>query len=132
MKYAVYFEFASANLNPTGKAALEYLQREAKVAEKIEVTGRADPSGDKLKNEKLAIARANSVRQELMKYGVHQRTIKVKSFVALAKADGRVAYKQNIPDDLNAASRRADVDMLVKPNMFSKSTAQSNFVAVPG
>lgn len=131
LKYAVYFEYASADLNPTGKAALEYLQAEAKIADKIEIIGRADPSGNTVKNEKLARARANTVRQELLKYGVAVKTINVKSFVALAKADNRVAYRQNLPADLSAASRRADVDMLVKPNMVSKLTVHSNFVAVP-
>jgi outer membrane protein OmpA-like peptidoglycan-associated protein len=131
LKYAVYFEYASANLNPTGKAALEYLQADAKAAEAIEVIGRADPSGNASKNEKLAIARADSVRKELLKYGVQPKTVKVKSFVALAHADGRSAYKQNLPSDLSAASRRADVDMLVKPNVVSKLTVHSNFVAVP-
>jgi outer membrane protein OmpA-like peptidoglycan-associated protein len=132
LKYAVYFEYASANLNPTGKAALEYLQADAKAAEAIEVTGRADPSGDAGKNVKLATARADSVRKELLKYGVQPKTVKVKSFVALAQADGRSAYKQNLPTDLSAASRRADVDMLVKPNVVSKLTVHSNFVSVPG
>ncbi len=132
LKYAIYFEYASATLNPTGKAALEYLQADAKAAEGIEVIGRADPSGNASKNTALAQARANTVRKELMAYGVQVKNIKVKSFVALAKADDRSAYKQNLPVDLSAASRRADVDMLVKPNVVSKLTVHHNFVAVPG
>lgn len=132
LKYAIYFEYASANLNPTGKAALEYLQGDAKLADAIEVVGRADPSGNAAKNEKLAQARAISVRQELLKYGVRMNAINVKSYVALQKAGDRIAYKQNLPTDLSAASRRADVDMLVKPNVVSKLTVHSNFAVVPG
>jgi outer membrane protein OmpA-like peptidoglycan-associated protein len=132
LKYAIYFEYASANLNPTGKAALGYLQGDAKMADAIQVVGRADPSGDATKNVRLAQARANSVRSELAKYGVNVKNIKVNSYVALAKADDRIAYKQNLPTDLSAASRRADVDMLVKPNVVSKLTVHSNFVSVPG
>ncbi len=132
LKYAIYFEYASAELNPTGKAALEYLQADAKAAETIEVIGRADPSGNAAKNTALAKARANTVRKELLAYGVRVNNIKTKSFVALAKADDRSAYRQNLPADLSAASRRADVDMLVKPNVVSKLTTHSNFVAVPG
>jgi outer membrane protein OmpA-like peptidoglycan-associated protein len=131
LKYAIYFEYASATLNPTGKAALEYLQADAKAAEAIEVIGRADPSGNASKNTALAQARANTVRKELMAYGVRVNNIKTKSFVALAKADGRSAYKQNLPADLSAASRRADVDMLVKPNVLSQLSVHGNFVSVP-
>jgi outer membrane protein OmpA-like peptidoglycan-associated protein len=131
LKYAIYFEYASANLNPTGKAAIEALQSEAKLAEKINVVGRADPSGNASKNTKLAIARAQSVRGELVKYGVPAKAININSYVALSKSDGRIALKQNLPLELSAASRRADLDMLVKP-VVPKLAAHSNFVAIPG
>lgn len=132
LKSAIYFEYASANLNNTGKAAIDYLQDTAKDAKNIEIIGRADPVGSPHKNKVLADARANNVRKELLKFGISPASIKVTSEVALASAENRLAYKQNLPADLNAASRRADVNMDIKKQVISNLTKNNQFVAIPG
>jgi outer membrane protein OmpA-like peptidoglycan-associated protein len=133
LKYAVYFEYASANLNPTGKAAIEALQNDAKEAESIVVVGHADPSGDAKKNVKLANSRANSVRFELAKYGIIPQKVVTKGAVAFSKPEDRLAFRQNVPAELSAASRRADVDIAVKPNATATApSVDKRFVTISG
>lgn len=133
LKYAVYFEYASANLNPTGKAAIEALKNDAKEAESIVVVGHADPSGDTKKNTRLANSRAVSVRAEFAKYGITSQKVITKGAVAFSKPEDRLAFKQNVPAEISAASRRADVDITVKPNVTVKaSSADKRFVFISG
>jgi outer membrane protein OmpA-like peptidoglycan-associated protein len=133
LKYAVYFDYASANLNPTGKAAIEALQSDVKEAESIVIIGYADPSGDAKKNVKLADSRAKTVRLEFAKYGTGSQRIITKGAVLLSKSEDRVAFKQNVPADLAATSRRADVDIVVKPNATAKSApSDKRFVSILG
>jgi OmpA family len=133
LKYAIYFEYATDKLNPTGQAAIELLQRDAVGAKSITVTGRADPSGMAALNVKLAKARSNSVKAEFVKWGVAGSVIKTESAVGIAHIDGQIALKQNIPLEAAAASRRADVTMQVAgKNLTSKVAHDSRFVAVDG
>lgn len=133
LKYAIYFEYATDKLNPTGQAAIELLQRDAVAAKSITVTGRADPSGIAAQNVKLARARSNSVKAEFVKWGVAGSVIKVDSAVGIAHIDGQIALKQNVPLKAAAASRRADVTMQVAgKNQTSKVAQDSRFVTVDG
>jgi outer membrane protein OmpA-like peptidoglycan-associated protein len=133
LKYAVYFDYASANLNPTGKAAIEALQQDASQADSITIIGYADPSGNAKKNVTLANSRANTVRVEFAKYGIITKKVVTKSAVALSKPEDRLAFKQNVPAEISAASRRADVDIAVKPNATATATSvDKRFVTVSG
>lgn len=132
LKYAIYFEYASSKLNPTGEAAIELLQRDAKSAQTITIVGRADPSGKTALNSRLARARSNSVKSEFVKWGVASSAVKVESAVGISKVEGQIALKQNVPVDLAASSRRTDVTMLVDAKKANKLARDDRFMLVAG
>lgn len=114
LKYAIFFDYASANLNRTGKAAIEALAPDALRAETIEIVGRADPEGDSRKNEDLARKRGEAVRRALAQNGVDGVKVNVTGKVENAGVARRVMVIGKSPDKPDALSRRSDVNLAVR------------------
>lgn len=70
----VRFGFASANLTPISKLALDEIADEIKTAantfSKVRIVGVTDPTGHSDRNRRLSQARANTVREYLISRGV--------------------------------------------------------------
>jgi outer membrane protein OmpA-like peptidoglycan-associated protein len=130
LKYAIFFDYATANLNSTGKAAVDALVQDAKVSEAIEIIGRADPTGNKLLNDKLAMNRAKAVRQALLTGGVTSSKFALVASVGNSDLVQRTALRQNIPVDSNAVSRRSDVNMAIQPSKVT-TVIHKDFASIP-
>ncbi len=98
----VLFDFEQANLRPEANSlirqAAEYLQKNPDRIAIVE--GHTDHTGDKSYNQLLSDARSDSVRQQLMRFGISENRIKTTGFgetqpVASNKTpDGRQANRR--------------------------------------
>lgn len=68
--HRVFFALNSSALDADARATIERILAEARAGERIEIAGRTDPRGSGPLNERLAQARADSVRDALLKAGV--------------------------------------------------------------
>ena len=113
-KYAVFFNFGSRVLTPTGEVAVAALAIDARNSEAIEIVGRADNVGQFKHNEILAKARAESVRKALLSHGVKIKDLVVRSEVADVDVSHDVKLKGHMPANVAERSRRADVLMALR------------------
>lgn len=135
-KYAVFFNFGSRVLTPTGEVAVAALAIDARNSEAIEIVGRADNIGQFKHNEILAKARAESVRKALLSHGVKIKHLVVRSEVADVDVSPDVKLKGHMPANVAERSRRADVLMALRSanepkeiSENSKAPALANMVA---
>lgn len=84
------FSYASSALGPAGRRAIAEMAPLAKAAARVEIRGRTDQAGDAGKNERLAIARATSVRTAFLSQGVPRAKLRATyCTVCFASADAR-------------------------------------------
>lgn len=98
------FAFASAELSPSAKAALDASMGDAKKANRIVISGRTDAIGGVNVNQALAMARALAVRDRI-------RTIApdIKATIAI-DAKGRCCFvASNSDEDGRARNRRVEI-----------------------
>lgn len=98
------FAFASAELSPSAKAALDASMGDAKKANRIVISGRTDAIGDVNVNQALAMARALAVRDRI-------RTIApdINATIAI-DAKGRCCFvASNSDEDGRARNRRVEI-----------------------
>lgn len=114
--FNVYFDFDSYKLNREGNkkivALLNFLETmEGDYTVKLE--GHADRVGKKLYNEILARKRCLTVKNKLIKNGVHHDIIKISSF---GESSPQIITKDQIQESLN---RRVSIKVLQTNNGFS-------------
>lgn len=98
------FAFASAELSPSAKAALDTSMGDARKADRIVISGRTDAVGDIEVNQALAMARALAVRDRI-------RTVApdVRATIAI-DAKGRCCFvASNSDEDGRARNRRVEI-----------------------
>lgn len=75
----IRFGFASAELTPSSRRALNQIAYEIKKSEgsftKIRIEGVTDPTGDPARNQNLSLARAEKVRKYLISRGVPENKL---------------------------------------------------------
>ncbi len=106
MQRVIPFAVYSASLGPRGRKAIAEIVPLAKQAERINVRGRTDSSGDREQNREIAKARAISVIYAFKAEGVSRKIMKAtyctRCFVATNDtAEGR------------RANRRVDVELVM-------------------
>jgi len=113
--YTALFKFASSSLDDSARTALSALRPQLLAAKHVSLSAFADTSGDASLNERLAHARADSVKQELMRPGVPAQRIDVISRVAdSAPPEGTSLLGLfRAPDNM---SRRVDVALMYSPS----------------
>jgi OmpA-OmpF porin, OOP family len=79
--YLVFFDFDSFALTNAGKKILDAMGEELgkQSPEIVHIVGHTDSAGDKAYNNRLAMKRANAVRDGLVERGVNAETIRVES-----------------------------------------------------
>jgi len=107
--HRVFFPFASSKLDADATATLEELLPRARSAHLVLIEGRTDPRGPKQTNERLALARAEAVRNALVARGVPQDRITTRS--AQPCCDGPIPSTESD----YAQRRRADVSISIAP-----------------
>lgn len=78
----------------------------------IQVTGRADPVGVDLFNQKLSRKRANEMTELLQAAGIEKKNMSEEVRVELSKVNGEVITFGKLPSKLNQQSRRVDVEVV--------------------
>jgi outer membrane protein OmpA-like peptidoglycan-associated protein len=98
------FAFASAELSPSARAALDASMGDAKKADRIVISGRTDAIGDLEVNQALAMARALAVRDRIRTVAPDARaTISI-------DAKGRCCFvASNSDEDGRARTRRVEI-----------------------
>lgn len=101
--HKVFFPFASSSLTAKARRELHALRPQLLDAKSIRLTGHTDRVGALAFNRKLAVRRAEAVRQTLLTLGV---------------APERIAHVgaeccMNDPPSINPQARRTDVDILI-------------------
>ena len=79
--YLVFFDFDESALGPGAQTVLDSVAQEVsgRSVNVVNVVGHADTSGSKAYNRKLAMKRANSVRDALIQRGIDANIIRVDS-----------------------------------------------------
>lgn len=104
---AVRFAFARAHLTARDLAPLQGLMEDMRSAERITLQGRTDAVGGKPDNDRLALRRAEAVREYLIGYGVDAGRIGI-------EAEGKCCYAaSNRTPEGRAANRRVEVIVTV-------------------
>ncbi|MFN7777701.1 MAG: OmpA family protein [Betaproteobacteria bacterium] len=103
----VLFAYASAKLDAAGRTALATFAGKAKKADKVEVRGFTDSTGNPQLNEILARARAEVVREDLVRQGVDRKRIHTWGCVDCFAAS-------NDDEEGRQANRRVDVILFRK------------------
>lgn len=82
--YGIYFDFASANLKPESKAAIDQILAflQANPSQNITIEGHTDNVGNEKSNMQLSIARAERVKTELVKRGINPQRLTSKGLGA--------------------------------------------------
>ncbi|MFZ5593769.1 MAG: OmpA family protein [Pseudomonadota bacterium] len=100
---AVRFAFARANLTARDLAPLQGLMEDMRSAERVTLRGRTDAVGGKPDNDRLALRRAEAVREYLIGYGLDAGRIGI-------EAEGKCCYTaSNRTPEGRAANRRVEV-----------------------
>ncbi len=104
---AVRFAFARAHPTARDLAPLRALMEDMRSAERITLRGRTDAVGGKPDNDRLALRRAEAVREYLIGYGVDAGRIGI-------EAEGKCCYAaSNRTPEGRAANRRVEVIVTV-------------------
>ncbi len=103
--YLVFFDFDKSSIASSGESVLDAVGTEVKSRSlnAVNVLGHTDRAGSRTYNNRLALKRANSVREALIKRGVNAGLIKV---------DGRGEDQNLVATDDNVrepANRRAEI-----------------------
>lgn len=77
--HRIYFAVGSSALDDDARAAVTALLPQARAGRQIVVEGRTDPRGSRRANERLAAARANSVRAALLAGGVPAERVQARA-----------------------------------------------------
>lgn len=105
--HAVHFPFASARLTTQAQQELDALKALLPEARSITLTGNTDRIGTPAFNRRLAVRRAETVRQALVDMGVPAERI----------APVRARCCVDDPPRINPSARRTDLELLiVRPN----------------
>lgn len=102
----VPFAVSTARLGPKGRQALAEIVPLAKQAQRVNVRGRTDTSGDKAKNRQLAQARASQVMYAFIAEGVARKVLK-------ASYCTRCFVASNDTAEGRRANRRVDVEVVM-------------------
>ncbi len=103
--YLVFFDFDQSTLGPGAQSVLDSVAQEVskRSLNAVEVVGHADTSGPKPYNKRLAMRRANAVRDALIKRGIDGNLIK-------AESRGEEELLVQTPDGVREpANRRAQI-----------------------
>lgn len=104
---AVRFAFARAHLTARDLAPLQGLMEDMRSASSITLRGRTDAVGGKPDNDRLALRRAEAVREYLIGYGVDAGRIGI-------EAEGKCCYAaSNRTPEGRSANRRVEVVITV-------------------
>jgi outer membrane protein OmpA-like peptidoglycan-associated protein len=78
----IYFEAGSATLPPNTLPQISEFRKLLNLNPnfRLRITGSTDATGDPFDNQRLALARANSVQQILLEQGLEQRQLEIKGF----------------------------------------------------
>ena len=103
--YLVFFDFDKSGVAASGESVLDAVGTEVKSRSlnAVNVVGHTDRAGSRTYNNRLALKRANAVREALIKRGVNAGLIKV---------DGRGEDQNLVATDDNVrepANRRAEI-----------------------
>jgi outer membrane protein OmpA-like peptidoglycan-associated protein len=123
-KRLVRFAFGVATLGPVGKRAVAELLPWAKQAERVNVQGGADSSGDAAKNRAIALARATAVSSAFIAGGVDREKIS-KNFCT----DCYVAPNDTLEG--RRMNRRVDVELVLKKELYAQLPAPVHAPNVP-
>lgn len=102
IKLTVSFGSARSTLSPVARRSILEARPQALLAQSIVVRGSTDAIGDATVNRRLAVARAESVHDELLKLGVAPDRVRVEGCIDCFVAS-------NATRDGRSANRRADV-----------------------
>ncbi|MGC3963490.1 MAG: OmpA family protein [Rhodocyclaceae bacterium] len=91
---AVYFEHASSRLDATASVALRKLAASLSGGQTVAISGYVDRSGHADANAKLALARAESVRDALTRAGVAADRIELKKPADIVGGDDAAAARR--------------------------------------
>jgi len=103
MTRSVHFPLASSKLVSKGRRALDAMRPMLLKAKSITITGHTDRVGKLAFNRRLAMRRAQTVRQALLDMGVPEERI--------VRVDARCCIED--PPPVNPPARRSDVEMLI-------------------
>lgn len=110
MSLAVIFKFNSAEISSVDRIQLAKLLGETDSIKSVVVVGRADPLGSYVRNEKLALQRANALKRILVASGVDERRIEMQTAVEISKINADAVVGSS-PSRLAQQSRRADLQV---------------------
>jgi outer membrane protein OmpA-like peptidoglycan-associated protein len=110
IKHTVKFAFDRSGLGPLAQALMAKILPDAKVATQIKLTGYSDGIGSRLANERVAVARATSIRNELLKYDIEPGKISVEPAVIMGRANASRPTQVQASWQ-HAQYRRVDVDI---------------------
>lgn len=99
---SVSFEFAKASLGKLARRAIQDVRTHALRSQSIVVRGATDAIGDRSANQRLAVTRAESVREELVKLGVAPDIVRVEGCIDCFVASNMTPLGRS-------ANRRADI-----------------------
>ena len=105
VKHPIMFAFNRSALGRQAQALMAKILPDAKVATQVKLTGYSDSIGTRAANERVAIARAHSIRDELVRNDIEPGKISVEPVVIM----GLPKTKQ--PSWYYAQYRRVDVDI---------------------
>jgi len=100
---SIHFPLASSRLTKEGRRALDAMRPLLLEAKSITITGHTDRVGKLAFNRRLAMRRAQTVRQALLDMGVPKERI--------VRVDARCCIED--PPPVNPPARRSDVEMLI-------------------
>jgi outer membrane protein OmpA-like peptidoglycan-associated protein len=105
VRHPLMFAFNRSTLGRQAQALLAKILPDARVATEVKLTGYSDSIGTRAANERVAVARAHSIRDELVKNDVEPGKISVEPVVVMGLA------KTRQPAWYYAQYRRVDVDI---------------------
>lgn len=105
LHFTVKFVFEGVALGPSGRALVANLANDAAGSDHLELLGQADGTGPEWINQRIATARAESVRYALVRAGVSPDTIRVRPVVI---------HRDALSPAEQADARRVDIDLFIK------------------
>jgi outer membrane protein OmpA-like peptidoglycan-associated protein len=105
LHFTVKFVFEGVSLGPNGRALVANLANDAAGSDHLELLGQADGSGPEWINQRIAMARAESVRYALVRAGVSPDTIRVRP---------AIIHRDALSPAEQADARRVDIDLFIK------------------
>ena len=102
----VPFTFGASALTAEGRKLIDELAPAARLAQRVIVRGRTDGTGDPTLNEKLALNRAISVRNQFMALNVEPAKIRAVYCTTCFAAD-------NVTETGRSANRRVEVELVM-------------------